>query len=262
MVNTHSNPAASEQGGVSAARGETLPHPRWPSASLAADRRSRRQRPPLAPPTSPSAPPRLPRPPHRATLRRKPYNAAFALVFNLGHPSHLRSIRRRQDLPELADPLSNSAVSSSSFPPSPRALLAPVAAVSTAPESSSPLAMSPSWLRPCKHASERLIVLSAAPGTRSHPQFSLPCIIASKPTSPELRPPPRARFRRARSSPAPPIAPLDAHEPQLRVARLRRRFGHRRTKSEALRRLGPRRRRAAGELTQFDPWVGPGRPRP
>ena len=43
-----------------------LPHPllRWPSTSLTADRRSRRQRPPLAPPTSPSAPPRLPRPPH------------------------------------------------------------------------------------------------------------------------------------------------------------------------------------------------------
>ena len=72
-----------------------LPHPlpRWPSASLAADRRSRRQRPPLAPPTSPSAPPRLPRPPHRATLRRKPCNAAYALVFNLGHPSRLRPSR-------------------------------------------------------------------------------------------------------------------------------------------------------------------------
>ena len=123
------------------------PLPRWPSASLAADCRSCHHSHPLASPTSSLAPPRLPHPPHRATHRRRPCNAAFALVFNLGHPSHLRLIRRRQDLPELADPLSDSAVSSSSSSPSSRARLAPVAAVSTAPESSSPPAMSPSWLQ-------------------------------------------------------------------------------------------------------------------
>ena len=191
--------------------------PRRPSAYLAADRRSCHHSHSLASPTSSLAPPRLPRPPHRATHRRRPYIAAFALVFNLGHPSHLRSIRRRQDLPELADPLSDPAVSSSSFSPSSRARLAPVAATSTAPESSPPPAMAPSWPEPQWLEAKLAFVLSAAPGARSHHQLSLPCTVVSKPTPPELRLSPRARFQRARSTPAPPTCPTRcARAPAMR----------------------------------------------
>ena len=118
-----------------------------------------------------------------------PPNAVFTLVFDLGHPSRLRSIRRRQDLPELADPLSDPAVSSSSSSPSSRARLASVVATSTAPESSPPPAMAPSWLEPQWLEAKLTVVLSAAPGARSHHQLLLPCTVVSNPTPSELRPP-------------------------------------------------------------------------
>ena len=52
-----------------------------------------------------------------------------------------------------------------------------------------PPAMAPSWLEPQWLEAKLTVVLSAAPGARSHHQLLLPCTVASNPTPSELRPP-------------------------------------------------------------------------
>ena len=75
-----------------------------------------------------------------------------------------------------------------------------------------------------------------------------------------LRPPPELRSGELRPPRVLPSPPLDAREHQLLGDGLRGPFGHRRTKSEALRRVWPRRRRVAGGFDPADqgfdlPWI-------
>ena len=67
-----------------------------------------------------------------------PHNAAFALVFNLGHRRSPLGFRHRQAFPEHAEITVDPAVSSSTEPLSPRRRSPPLAPVSTGAESSPP----------------------------------------------------------------------------------------------------------------------------
>ena len=91
-----------------------------PSAPQCAAEHHRSHCRPLDLPSLPRAPPLHPRPPHRAARRRMPHNAAFALVFNLGHRRSPLGFRRRQAFPEHAEITVDPAVSSSTEPLSPR----------------------------------------------------------------------------------------------------------------------------------------------
>ena len=84
--------------------------------AVAAVRRHRDHRAPLASPTRPKAPPRRPRPLCRATRHRTPQNIITAVVFYLEQPRSPAPVRRPRRLPRATNLLIDSAVSSSLFP--------------------------------------------------------------------------------------------------------------------------------------------------
>ena len=117
----------------------------------------------LASPMCSDAPPRPPLPLHRAAPRRKPCIAVPDIVFNLWPPANSSGIRELQSLPGLAVASTGFAVSPCLFPLSPCARPRLLATVSIGADCSSPPAMSPPRLRPCKHASELTTELTAPP---------------------------------------------------------------------------------------------------
>ena len=134
-----------------------------PSAPQCAAEHHRSHCRPLDLSSLPRAPPLHPRPPHRAARRWMPHNAAFALVFNLGHRRSPLGFRRRQAFPEHAEITVDPAVSSSTEPLSPRRRFPALAPPTIRADSSSPPAMSPPRLRPCKHAFKLTTELTAPP---------------------------------------------------------------------------------------------------
>ena len=118
-----------------------------PNTTVAAVRHSSRHRPPLAPPTSSGAPPRLPLPPHRSTSPRKLCIAASSPFPSSGSDHRHRQIRRLRRVPEPASTPTATAVSPRSVSPFFPGLFRPLGPSSTSTESSTPLAMSPSWPR-------------------------------------------------------------------------------------------------------------------
>ena len=177
-----------------------------------------------------------------------PQNAVPDLFFIVGRRGSPSSTRRRPAFPELEEATAATAVSRSPQPLSPRRRFLPLAPLTTAAEARRRRASSPTWLEPQWLEAKRTAVLNAAPGARRHHQLLLPCTVAPNPAPSELQPPPRARLRRARSTPAPPACPTRcARAPATRRTKPRPIWSTV-GKSRALRRLGLHRRRAVDQV--------------
>ena len=90
-------------------------------------------------------------------------NLVLDLIFFLGHRRSPLGFRRRQAFPEHAEITVDPAVSSPTEPLSPRRRFPALAPLTIRADSSSPPAMSPPRLRPCKHAFKLTTELTAPP---------------------------------------------------------------------------------------------------
>ena len=127
---------------------------------------------------------------HQSVRPREHHSDVSASSSTPGTRARLRSIRRRQDLPGLADLLFGIAVSPCSQPLSPLCRFPPLAPLATPTEARRRCASSPPWLEPTSAASESVTVLSTFAGAPSTPPLDLPCTTTPVPSATELRPPP------------------------------------------------------------------------
>ena len=127
---------------------------------------------------------------HQSVRPREHHSDVSASSSTSGTRARLRSIRRCQDLPGLADLLFGIAVSPCSQPLSPLCRFPPLAPLATPTEARRRCALSPPWLEPTSAASERVTVLSTFAGAPSTPPLDLPCTTTPVPSATELRPPP------------------------------------------------------------------------